>query len=297
MHEKTDLVAVINTTGTPYIKKQPLLDVVFWYGLSQGIKDGILKQVAGNVHAYDFDDQATDDFIGEVINDFFEIYKDATLPDGSLAKLAIYFPQTDDLAELRPIIETKMQLLGLSSDIVLTNTSLSSKAEIDAFNRLSEPTSPHRVILLVNKGTEGWDCPSLFATALARKLKGANNFVLQAACRCLRQVPGNNHPASIYLSEDNRKTLDRELTETYGESLRDLNRSRSDSKSATITLRKLDIAPMLVKQLITRVVPGEPPSTPLTLEKTDHHRRGQADPPILRFLTRHRAQRHPDFRE
>lgn len=265
LHEKTDLVAVINTTGTPYVKKHPLLDVVFWYGLSQGIKDGILKQVAGNIHAYEFDDQATDDFIGAVIDDFFGKYKDVTLPDGSLAKLAIYFPQTDDLSELRPIIETKMQLLGLSSDIVLANTTKSSTTEIDAFNRLNEPSSPHRVILLVNKGTEGWDCPSLFATALARKLKGANNFVLQAACRCLRQVPGNNHPASIYLSDDNRKTLDKELAETYGESLRDLNLSRSDSKSATITLRKLDIAPLLVKQLITRVVPGERPTTPLTL--------------------------------
>lgn len=267
LHKKTDLVAVINTTGTPYVKKQPLLDVVFWYGLSQGIKDGILKQVAGNIHAYDFDDQATDDFIGAVIDDFFKNYKDVTLSNGSPAKLAIYFPQTDDLAELRPIIETKIQLLGLSSDIVLTNTSKSTTAEIDAFNRLNEPSAPHRVILLVNKGTEGWDCPSLFATALARKLKTSNNFVLQAACRCLRQIPGNNHPASIYLSEDNRKTLDKELTETYGETLRDLNLSRSDSQSATIILRKIDIAPLLVKQLITRVVPGVPPATPLKLKK------------------------------
>jgi len=39
----------------------------------------------------------------------------------------------------------------------------------------------------VNKGTEGWNCPSLFACALARKLKKIQNFVLQASSRCLRQ--------------------------------------------------------------------------------------------------------------
>ena len=66
-------------------------------------------------------------------------------------------------------------------------------------NRLNDPTSSHRVVLLVNKGTEGWNCPSLFATA-SRGLTTSNNFVLQAASRCLRQVPGNIRPARIYLS-------------------------------------------------------------------------------------------------
>ena len=68
---------------------------------------------------------------------------------------------------------------------------------MDAFERINDPASPHRVILLVNKGTEGWNVPSLFACALARRLKTSNNFVLQAASRCLRQVPGNTMPASF----------------------------------------------------------------------------------------------------
>jgi type III restriction enzyme len=58
------------------------------------------------------------------------------------------------------------------------------------------PEAPERVLLLVNMGTEGWNCPSLFATALVRKLANSNNFVLQAATRCLRQVPGNRQPAA-----------------------------------------------------------------------------------------------------
>ena len=265
LHEKTDLVAVISTTGTPYLKRRPLLDVVFWYGLSQGIQDSILKSVSGNIHAYDFDDQSTDDFIAAIIDDFFQNYRETVLPEGHPAKLVIYFPQTDDLAELRPVIETKLTQLGLSPAIVLANTTKSPQAEVDAFHRLNDPASPHRVILLVNKGTEGWDCPSLFATALARKLKTSNNFVLQAACRCLRQVPGNNTKAAIYLSQDNRKTPDKELRETYGETILDLERSTSDSQSAVITLRKIDIPPLVVKQLVTRVVKGDPPTDPLTL--------------------------------
>ena len=43
----SNLICVINTTGTPYYQHQPLKDVVIWYGLSEGIRDGILKEVAG----------------------------------------------------------------------------------------------------------------------------------------------------------------------------------------------------------------------------------------------------------
>ena len=103
---------------------------------------------------------------------------------------------------------------------MLVHTSKTGTDTLDAFNRLNDPRSEHRVILLVNKGTEGWNCPSLFATALARQLSTSNNFVLQAASRCLRQVPGNDRSARIYLSADNRSMLDRQLQETYGETHR-----------------------------------------------------------------------------
>jgi hypothetical protein len=66
--------------------------------------------------------------------------------------------------------------------LVLEHTSKTPKENEDAFNRLAhDPDAPHRVILLVNKGTEGWNCPSLFACGLARKLQSSNNFVLQAS--------------------------------------------------------------------------------------------------------------------
>lgn len=274
----TNVIAVINTTGTPYFERQPLRDVVVWYGLAQGIADGILKEVAGNIRALSFEPEHADEFVTYVVDDFLAEYGDHRLPDGSPARLAIYFPQTDDLDELAPHVELAVARAGMAPTTILRNTSKSSQAEIDAFNRLNDPLSPHRVILLVNKGTEGWNCPSLFATALARKLRTSQNFVLQAASRCLRQVPGNDRPARIYLSESNRAALDTQLRETYGESLSTLDRSRRVSQAAIIRLRKTDIPPIRVRvprrvlargteASAARPAMGAPTLTPLTFER------------------------------
>ena len=270
LHENTDVICVVNTTGTPYYERQPLRDVVIWYGLSQGIRDDILKAVDGNIYAYDFDQQHADRFVAEVVRDFFQTYGDVALPNGAPSRLAMYFPQTKDLRELRPVVEQTLLEMGYSTDIVLRNTSRSTQAEIDAFNRLNNPKSPHRVILLVNKGTEGWDCPSLFACALARKLKRSQNFVLQASTRCLRQVPGNFHKARIYLSMDNRGALDQQLQETYGETIADLNRASQNTRTARLVVRKLDVPPLVVTQLLKRVVPvGDGDGSPLRLAQPD----------------------------
>jgi hypothetical protein len=256
LHEKTNLIGVVNTTGTPYYERQPLRDVVIWYGLSEGIHDGILKSVEGNIYAYDFEQQHTDQFVAEVVRDFFESYGETKLPNGAPAKLAMYFPQTKDLREMRPVVERTLIEIGYPIDVVLRNTSNSTQSEIDAFNRLNHPDSPHRVILLVNKGTEGWDCPSLFACALARKLRRSKNFVLQASTRCLRQVPGNDRKARIYLSMDNRGTLDRQLQETYGETVEELSRTGQQTRSARLVVRKMEVPPLVIKKIVRYVVPA-----------------------------------------
>ncbi|CAN5528242.1 hypothetical protein BH20CHL6_BH20CHL6_15580 [soil metagenome] len=258
--QETNVVCVVNTTGTPYFERQPLRDVVVWYGLGQGIADGILKPVAGNIQSFTFTPEEADEFVAHVVTDFFTDYADVRLPDGAPAKLAIYFPQVDDLRELRPHVELAMARVGLPATAVLENTTASPRSDVDAFNRLNDPSSPHRVILLVNKGTEGWNCPSLFATALARKLRSANNFVLQAASRCLRQVPGNDRPARIYLSDANRGILDRQLKETYGESLDQLNERRRRTTPDLIRLRKTDIAPIPLRRT-RQVLVREDPET------------------------------------
>lgn len=267
--QATNVIAVVNTTGTPYFQRQPLRDVVVWYGLRQGIEHGILKEVAGNIQAFDFRPDQADAFVSHVVADFFETYRDHRLPDGSPARLAIYFPQNDDLDELEPAVALAVARAGLSPATLLRNTSRSTTAEVDAFNRLNEPEAPHRVILLVNKGTEGWNCPSLFATALARRLRTSNNFVLQAASRCLRQVPGNTLGARIYLSEANRGALDQQLRETYGESLAELNQQRRESTITVIRLRKTDIPPMRLRQPRRSLRRADGPVEALTFERPD----------------------------
>lgn len=265
----TNVICVVNTTGTPYFQRQPLKDVVIWYGLSEGIKDDILKDLAENIQAYDFSGDAKT-YVAHVIEDFFKDYGAVRLPNGSPAKLALYFPQTNDLKELKPVIDRALVKVGQSPALCLVNTSdetLTKQTDIDAFNRLNDPSAPHRVILLVNKGTEGWNCPSLFACALARKLKTSNNFVLQAATRCLRQVPGNQIKARVYLSSDNFTILDKQLQETYGETIADLNRAGQETRHARLVLRKLDLPPVVVTQLVRTVVRKEGAATPLRLER------------------------------
>ncbi len=258
LHQETNLICVVNTTGTPYFENQPLRDVVIWYGLSQGIRDNILKDLSDNIHEIDVDDD-TAAYVRHVVTTFFKDYGSVSLPNGAAAKLAIYFPQTDDLAEFRPAIELAITDAGYSPALVLVNTSLSSEAEVAAFNRLNDPDAPHRVILLVNKGTEGWNCPSLFSCALARKLKSSNNFVLQAASRCLRQVPGNTAKARIYLSKDNHAVLDKQLRETYGENIAELSHTKQTVKRRRLVLRKTPIAPIRLTQMERRVVRQDVP--------------------------------------
>lgn len=268
LHQNSpNLVAVINTTGTPYYQRQLLRDVIFWYGLSQGIKDNILKSVDGNIQAFSFDETQTAQLLNHVVEDFFKDYGQVHLPNGAPSRLAIYFPQTDDLKDCRPAIEAKLASLGLPTSLILENHSNASQADIDAFARLNDPDAPHRIILLVNKGTEGWNCPSLFACALARTLRTSNNFVLQAASRCLRQIPGNTHKARIYLSTDNYRTLDKQLQESFGESIEEFNRAKSYHRRTLIRLRKLNLPPLVVKQIIRTVARKESVTTDLTLKQ------------------------------
>lgn len=250
-HE-TQLVCVVNTTGTPFFKKQPLRDVVIWYGLSEGIRDGILKELAGNIYGIDFQGNEKE-YLSFVIEDFFKTYRNTILPDGTPAKLAIFFPQTDDVAELRPIIETTLTKIGLSPALILEHhTKNEGKAD---FDRFKSKDSPHRIALLVDRGVEGWNVPALFACALARQLKSSNNFVLQAASRCLRQVAGNTEKARIYLSLENKNVLDKQLQETYGETFGELLGGQSHSKQAIIALRKMDLPPLVVQKVIRSVRP------------------------------------------
>lgn len=254
IQEKTNLIVVINTTGTPYYQKKVLRDVIYWYGLSQGINDGILKDVKGNVIAYQM--VGDEQFIKEVVNDFVKTYWDVNIFDGASAKLAIYFPQIEDIKHFKPIVEKTLLSLGKDPAVAVIDVHSKSPSDItDLFdNRINDPSVPYRIFLLVNKGTEGWNCPSLFSTALARQLKGSNNFCLQAATRCLRQVPFNKHKAKIYISEANVKLLDNQLKETYGESLNDLNKQTQETQSVRLIVKKMEIPKISLMKKVYKVI-------------------------------------------
>jgi type III restriction enzyme len=208
--------------------------------------------VAGNIYGIDFRGNEKE-YLSFVVEDFFKTYGGVELADGTPAKLAIFFPQTDDVTELRPIIETTLTKIGLSPALILEHhTKNENKAD---FDRFKSKESPHRVALLVDRGVEGWNVPALFACALARQLKSSNNFVLQAASRCLRQVAGNAAKARIYLSLENKNVLDRQLQETYGETFAALLGGESHSRQTIITLRKIDLPPLMVQKVVRSVQP------------------------------------------
>lgn len=250
---ETNLVVVVNTTGTPYFERQPLRDVVIWYGLGEGIRDGVLKELANNIRIFDLDEGHSEDLVREIVSDFVDEYWGVRLHDGAPARLALYFPQTAAMDELRPAVESALALKGVDASTVLAVHSGSSEETRREFYRVAgDPTSPHRVILLVNMGTEGWNCPSLFACGLIRRLRSSNNFVLQAATRCLRQVPGNTQSARVYVSADNKQILARQLEETYGTTLHELNSQHTERVEKVIELHKPTLPPLLLKKRIVR---------------------------------------------
>lgn len=269
--ENTNLIVAVNTTGTPYFQRQPLRDVVIWYGLGQGIEDGVLKEVARNIKVFDMEETQSADLVQEVVTDFIDEYWDVALPNGAPARLALYFPNTVAVEELKPVVESALSSRAIDTNALLeVNNKSTDKVRAEFYRVASDPTSPHRVLLLVNMGTEGWNCPSLFACALVRKLKASNNFVLQAATRCLRQVPGNDVPARIYVAKGNRKILEDQLKETYGTTIQELNAEQSERVEKVVELHKPDLPRLLIKKRITRFrrkVEKKP--MPLLLEKPD----------------------------
>lgn len=251
--EETNLIVVINATGTPYFERQPLRDVVVWYGLGEGISDGVLKELANNIKVFDLDDSEFDTLVANVIYDFVRDYWAVSLPNGAPARLALYFPNIETRDELRGAVESALAQRGIGTDTILAVDGKSNEATRRRFEAVARnPEASERVLLLVNMGTEGWNCPSLFATALVRKLANSNNFVLQAATRCLRQVPGNKHPARVYLTDSNRKTLESQLAETYGTSLKDLDAQHAERVEREIILHRPHLPPLLIKKRVRR---------------------------------------------
>jgi hypothetical protein len=74
LHEKKEIICVVNTTGTPYYKKQTLKDVVFWYGIAEGIQDNILKSLENGIRSYSIrkENESNQEMIHDIVQHFGE---------------------------------------------------------------------------------------------------------------------------------------------------------------------------------------------------------------------------------
>ena len=216
LSEKTNIVTVSNFTGTPYVNNRILTDTVYMFGLKQGMDKGILKIVKISNHG-SVEEVQSEQFVYEVLDEFWKDYGENRF-ESMLPKIAFYSNDITMLEDLEDKIDKVMRDLNISPDKKLvwhsTYTGDRKKYADVEFGRLDTPESNKQIILLVNKGQEGWNCRSLFAVALYRK-SNSKNFVLQSSCRCLRRIGDNATRARVFLSGENYKMLDKELQNSF----------------------------------------------------------------------------------
>jgi len=243
---KTPLINVVNLTGTPYVNNKMIADVVYHFGLKQGIEQGILKQV----RFFEYGNVKTDKFIEDVLDNFWSEYGENRLED-KLPKIAFYSSNIEDLqTNLRPILEKLLIQKGISIDKVLEFHTEAEKSK-EEFISLDSPQSNKQFILLVGKGTEGWNCRSLVACALYRRAT-SSIFVLQSSTRCLRSIGDNKKNASIFLSDENYRILDGELKNNFSTSISEL--SAQDQKSVEHTLKIEKRKKIKVNKILKEIV-------------------------------------------
>lgn len=232
----TNVVACYNYTGTPYVNNQVLPEVVYAYGLRESIANDYLKEV--DVQGYE--NVKNEEFLAGIIKDFWGKYGNKTY-EGLTPKLAIFASRIEEAQnEVRPIVEGIISDLGIPISKILVNVGDASNDIIRDFNNLDVPNSvgnEKQFIILVGKGTEGWNCRSLFGVALFRN-PHSTVFVLQATMRCLRKITDEQQTASVYLSKDNFDILNDELNKNFNIEIKDLKGS-SGSKKVPYKVRVL----------------------------------------------------------
>jgi type III restriction enzyme len=252
----TQVVACYNYTGTPYVERQVLPEVVYACGLKQAIREEYLKEV----DIKSFENVKEKGFLraliigyeeinGIKVPGFLDIYKNKTY-EGLLPKLAIFTSTVDEIRiVVKPELEKLLTENNIPSSKILVNVGdgnpdLTGNDEIRHFNNLDVPGtegSQKQFILLCGKGKEGWNCRSLFGVALFRS-SFSSVFVLQSTMRCLRQIKIDNEApkqetAVVYLSKDNYDILDTELNKNFNMSIKDLsNQNKKNKKQYKVTM-------------------------------------------------------------
>jgi type III restriction enzyme len=228
----TRVVACYNYTGTPYVGREVLPEVVYAYGLKEAIDKGFLKKVT--LHGYA--NTRTDEFVDIAIESFLKESGDLR-PEGMLPKLAFFAATVEELTEeLKPAVERALFKHGIPTSRILVNVGdnkITTNDDIREFNRLDTEDSEKQFILLVNKGREGWNCRSLFGVGLFREPK-SKVFVLQATMRCLRAIGDAQHTGHVFLSTTNLKTLNDELQQNFRISADELQKTGKDKERVEV---------------------------------------------------------------
>ena len=252
----THVCACYNFTGTPYVGKLVLPEVVYGYGLKEAIDRGFLKKVT--LHSYT--NPRSEEFVKLVIKDFWENHQ-GQRHEGMLPKLALFAATIDELQnELRPAVESALSEVGAPLDRILVNVGdpkLTSNDELREFINLDTPASEKQFILLVNKGKEGWNCRSLFGVALYRKPK-SKIFVLQASMRCLRQIGEGQQTGHVYLSEENMGILDDELQQNFRVSVDEIRTAGVEKADYEVRVKKPVTVTLKRIQKLHQLVPKQP---------------------------------------
>jgi hypothetical protein len=241
----TRVVACYNYTGTPYVGREVLPEVVYAYGLKEAIDKCFLKKVM--LHGYA--NTRTDEFVDIAVESFLKDSGELR-PEGFLPKLAFFAATIDELTgELRPAVERALLKHGVPTSRILVNVGddkLTSNDDIREFNRLDTQGSEKQFILLVNKGREGWNCHSLFGVGLFREPK-SKVFVLQATMRCLRAIGEAQHTGHVFLSDDNLQTLNEELQQNFRISADELQKTASDKERVEVRVLEPPVKIKLVR--------------------------------------------------
>jgi len=232
----TKVVACFNYTGTPYVGRTVLPEVVYAYGLKDAISNQYLKRVDLKGYA----NSRTAEFVKIAVDDFCDQTADL-LPEGLMPKMAFFAATIEEaINELKPAVEKVLIERGIPTSRILVNVGdakITSNDDERAFRRLDYPESDKQFIILVNKGREGWNCRSLFGVALFRQPK-SKIFVLQASMRCLRSIGDTQHFGHIYLSDANLKILDDELQQNFRMTADDLKSAAGDKETVEVRVNE-----------------------------------------------------------
>jgi type III restriction enzyme len=241
----TRVVACYNYTGTPYVGREVLPEVVYAYGLKEAIDKGFLKKVV--LHGYS--NTRTNEFVDFAVESFLKNSGDLS-PGGLLPKLAFFAATIDELTgELKPAVERALGKYGIPYSRILVNVGdekLTTNDDIREFNRLDTEGSEKQFILLVNKGREGWNCRSLFGVGLFREPK-SRIFVLQATMRCLRAIGEAQYTGHVFLSDANIQVLNDELQQNFRISVDDIQQIAADKERVQVRVVEPPVKIKLVR--------------------------------------------------